>query len=322
MRTIWFLLLPGTHILDLGGPLQVMASLVELKLAPVRISCIAARSEVSSFQGLTLSGLQQLPEQLSSQDMLFVVGNKLSATSTETAILHETAQWLATAVSQVPGLQLCSICTGAFLLGEAGLLDGRQCTTHHRYVDLLQARYPKAKVLENHLFIEDGGVFTSAGVSSGTDLAMHLVNRQFGKAAASQVAQELVIYRRRAGEDVQLRDVDLARNHIHPVVHAVQDYIDTHLADDFSFEQLADQFNVSYRHMARLFRDNTGQTLHEYLRAQRLDVARELLSGSRLNVEQIAERCGYGSSHAFRLAWRREMSLPPLQFRQSAQDKA
>lgn len=262
-----------------------------------------------------MGGLQQLPKQLSPQDLLFVVGNKLSSTSNDTEIMTATAQWLTGAVSQAPGVQLCSICTGAFLLGEAGLLDGRQCTTHHRYVDLLQKKYPKAKVLENRLFVEDGDVFTSAGVSSGTDLALHIVNLQFGKVAANQVAQELVIYRRRAGEDVQLHATDLARNHIHPLVHAVQDYIDGHLKTNFSFEQLAGQFNVSYRHMARLFRDNTDQTLHDYLRAQRVDLARELLRDSRLNVEQIAERCGYGSSHAFRLAWRREMSQPPLQFR-------
>lgn len=315
MRTIWFLLLPGTHILDLGGPLQIMASLEELQLAPVNVRCIAARQQVSSFQGVTLSGLHQLPDRLAPQDLLFVVGNKLSATPADTAILTATARWLAQVVRQTPDIQLCSICTGAFLLGEAGLLDGRQCTTHHRYVDLLRTRYPAAKVLENRLFVEDDGVFTSAGVSSGTDLALHIVSLQFGKVVANQVAQELVIYRRRAGEDVQLRAADLARNHIHPLVHAAQDYIDAHLGTHFSFEQLASQFNVSYRHLARLFRDNTGQTLQNYLRAQRIDLARELLRGSHLNVEQIAERCGYGSSHAFRLAWRQEMPQPPLQFR-------
>ncbi|CAH0647496.1 MULTISPECIES: GlxA family transcriptional regulator [Pseudomonas] len=315
MRTIWFLLLPGTHILDLGGPLQIMASLEELRLAPVSVRCIAARQQMSSYQGVTLSGLHPLPEQLSPEDLLFVVGNKLSTSPSDAATLAATAQWLANVMGQTPDVQLCSICTGAFLLGEAGLLNGRECTTHHRYVGLLQARYPKAKVLENRLFVEDDGLFTSAGVSSGTDLALHIVSLHFGKAVANQVAQELVIYRRRAGEDVQLRAADLARNHIHPLVHAAQDYIDTHLGSSFSFEQLASQFNVSYRHLARLFRENTGQTLQDYLRAQRIDLARDLLRGSRLNVEQIAERCGYGSSHAFRLAWRREMPQPPLQFR-------
>lgn len=189
MRTLWFLLLPGTHILDLGGPLQIMASLEELKLAPINVRCIAASQQVGSFQGVTLSGLHPLPERLAAQDVLFVVGNKLSAIPGETALMTATAQWLAQVVRHTPDVTLCSICTGAFLLGEAGLLDGRECTTHHRYVDLLQARYPKAKVLENRLFVEDHGVFTSAGVSSGTDLALHIVSLQFGKAAANHVGR-------------------------------------------------------------------------------------------------------------------------------------
>lgn len=95
MRTIWFLLLPGTHILDLGGPLQIMASLEELRLAPVSVRCIAARQQMSSYQGVTLSGLHPLPEQLSPEDLLFVVGNKLSTSPSDAATLAATAQWLA-----------------------------------------------------------------------------------------------------------------------------------------------------------------------------------------------------------------------------------
>ncbi|WP_179538303.1 MULTISPECIES: GlxA family transcriptional regulator [Pseudomonadaceae] len=318
MHTIWFLLLPGTHILDLGGPLQTMTSIAELELAPIEVRCISLEKEVTSFQGLTLSGLETLPQQLEPDDVLFVVGNKLSLSPAENLIFAKTAKWLSKITEISDGALICSICTGAFLLGEAGLLDDRQCTTHHRYVSLLQERYPKANVLDNRLFIEDGRIFSSAGVSSGTDLALHLVTRLFGQDTANRIARELVIYRRRAGEDSQLKTVDLTRNHLHPIVHAIQDYIDANLSSDFKFESLASQFNISYRHVARLFRENTGHTLHAYQRLQRMEHARNLLCTTNLNVEQIAEHCGYSSSHAFRLAWRQEMQDTPSQFRNAA----
>ncbi len=318
MRTAWFLLLPQTHILDLAGPLQALGSCAELDLAPVEVRCTAPQPEIHSFQGVTLTGLEPLPERLDEDDVLFVVGNKMMLSDQERKALDSAATWLERTMAKSGGLDLCSICTGAFLLGRAGLLDGRDCTTHHRYVPLLQELYPQARVLSNRLFVEDGPLCTTAGVSAGADLALHVIGRRLGREVASQVAQELVIYRRRAGEDPQLGIQELTRNHIHPLVHAVQDYLEENASAALNFEHLAIRFNVSYRHLARLFRENTGLTLQTFLRRQRIERARRLLRESRMNVEQVAERCGFGSAHAFRVAWNKEVAETPLQFRKAA----
>lgn len=318
MRNAWFLLLPDTHILDLAGPLQAMATCPELEMAPLQIRCISPTPAIQCFQSITLGGLQPLPDTLEAGDVLFVIGRKLLDEHADHSALDTAVDWLARVAGTTHGLTLCSVCTGAFLLGEAGLLDGRRCTTHHRYVDLLQHRFPRAQVLSNHLFVQDGDLFSSAGVSTGIDLALHFIGRTLGRSAAGRVAQELVIYRRRAGNDPQLSTHDLTRNHIHPRVHDVQDYLEGHFAEHLGFEEIARRFNLSYRHLARLFRAHTGLTLQEFLRKLRIEHAKQLLAQSRIAIETLAERCGFGSSHAFRLAWGKEMAVSPLQYRKSA----
>jgi transcriptional regulator GlxA family with amidase domain len=318
MRTAWFLLLPNTHILDLAGPLQVISTCPELGIAPLQVRCIGPSPQISCFQAIQLAGLEPMPAQLGEGDLLFVIGHKLLPAGRSDPLQAQAVRWLRDVAGSTADLVVCSICTAAFLLGEAGLLDERDCTTHHRYAAQLQQRFPRARVVDNQLFVQDGNLYTSAGVSTGIDLTLQLIRQHLGRQQANQVAQELVIYRRRAGNDPQLSARDLARNHIHPLIHDVQDFLEQHFTQPIVVEDLARHFNLSYRHLARLFRSHAGMTLKGFLGKLRIDHARHLLATQRIPAELLAERCGFSSSHALRLAWNKEMSLSPLQYHKLA----
>jgi len=305
MKRVFFVVLPQVHILDLGGPMQILATLPELGLAQLEIHCVGPSPELASFQGPQLSAVQPLPQQLASGDVVIVVGSKIQPG----APLSQHAQALP------DGVAIASVCTGAFLLAAAGLLDGRFCTTHHDYLKRLQQCAPKAKVVQNRLLVQDGPIYTSAGVSAGIDLALHLITQHFDAATGLQVARENVVQFRRFGNDPAL-DVQLCyRNHNHPQIHAVQDFLSQHPADSLHYADLAKRFALSYRHLARLFQQECGITLKQYHQQLRLHLARQLLKERDWSIERVAEHCGFGSTQAFRAAWSKEEPTPPKRWR-------
>jgi transcriptional regulator GlxA family with amidase domain len=316
MKRIYLVLPPQAHVLDLGGPLQILGSLAELGMAPIEPRCVGPMQELKTFQGLALSGLGPLPARLTRGDVVIVVGFKLARDMALTPAQHEVVDWLRTvAAPRLGDITVASVCTGAFLLGAAGLLDGRDCTTHHDYLAGLQRRYPLARVLSNRLLVEDGQVMSSAGVTAGIDLALHLIFKHFGAAAAVRVARDNVVPFRRLARDPAL-DVQLRyRNHDHPLVHAVQDFLSEQPGRALSSEALAARFSLSYRHLARLFQQECGVSLKQYQQQLRLAMARTLLRDSDLAVEVVAERCGFASPQAFRAAWRQEESVAPSRWR-------
>lgn len=317
MKRVLFLLVPQVHMLDLGGPMQILGSLPEFGIAPLELRCIGPQAQLSSFQGATFSAVEALPGQLRDGDLLMVIGSKLQLDAPLPPTYQQAAQWLREVARQLPaGVTIASVCTGAFLLGEAGLLDGRRCTTHHDYLKRLQQRFPKAQVLENRLLTQDGPLLTSAGVTAGIDLALHLIAREFSAAAAVRVARDNLVEFRRLDADPEL-DVQLRyREHRQPVIHAVQDFLSQHPADNLSYQDLAKRHALSYRHLARLFHQECGITLKQYHQQLRLSLARQLLKDTQWPVERIAEQCGFGSSQAFRAAWNQEQALPPSRWRQ------
>ncbi|WP_199029743.1 GlxA family transcriptional regulator [Ralstonia sp. ASV6] len=319
MRRVFFVVLPHVHMLDLGGPMQVLESLAGLGIASVPLRCVGPRHEVTSAQGAALTALHPLPKHLERGDVVIVIGSRLALDTPVTPEQLEAIAWLQTVVApRLPEITLASVCTGAFLLGAAGLLDGRHCTTHHDYLERLQKRYPAARVLPNRLLLEDAGLITSAGVSAGIDLALLLIVRHFGEAAAIRVARENVVPFRRLGHDPALDAQLRYRNHGHPVIHAVQDFLTAQPASTLPYEALASRFAVSYRHLARLFQQECGVTLKQYQQQLRIAMARRLLKGGDWPVERVAEACGFASPQAFRAAWRQEESVPPARWRAQA----
>lgn len=172
-----------------------------------------------------------------------------------------------------------------------------------------------ARVRENRLYVEDGERLTSAGITAGIDLMLHIVARTAGHAVALAVARYLVVYLRRGGSDPQLSPWLEGRNHIHPSIHRVQDAVAADPATQWSVVRLADVAAASPRNLSRLFNDHAGMTVTDYVNRMRVALARELLSGSRLNMETVAERSGFAFARQLRRAWGRLHEIPPSQMR-------
>lgn len=314
-----YVVLPArTLLLDVAGPVEVLRKANQLQQA-VRydVRFVGALPRVTSSIGLTLSDIAPLPETIEDGAMIVLSGD------TELILGHEdgsdiealregadaVVDWLRRLVR--PGTRLVSICSGALLAGRAGLLDGHACTTHFSDCRLLADLAPAARVLDNRLYVEDGERLTSAGITAGIDLMLHIVGKDAGPAAAAAVARFLVVYLRRAGTDPQLSPWLEGRNHIHPAVHRVQDAIAADPARSWSLERLAEIAIVSPRHLSRLFNDHAGMSLPDYINRLRVAVAAELLAGTRLDMERVAERSGFASARQLRRAWGRLHATPP-----------
>ncbi len=199
-----------------------------------------------------------------------------------------------------PQLELATVCAGALYAAQAGLLEGRRCTTHFAHLAELQTLAPQAQIEANRVFVQDGRIWTSAGITAGIDLALQLIATHVSPQKAADVARRLLVYFRRGGDDPQLSAWFMYRNHLHPLVHRVQERLAQDLAADWSLEKMADIAHVSPRHLTRLFRDNAQITPNEYLRALRVAQAQTLLADSRLPLERVAEMAGFGSARDLR----------------------
>ncbi|MBT2324120.1 helix-turn-helix domain-containing protein [Variovorax paradoxus] len=316
MKRAYFLVLPHAHLLDLAGPLQIVATLKELEIAPVVVECISPQANILTFQEVALREIRPLPTRLEEGDVLFVIGSKLDDELMQSPAWHEAADWLRkSAADAKTGLQVCGVCTGTFLIAQSGLLDGRVCTTHHRFVRQLGRQFPQAHVVGNRVLVRDEMVWTSAGVASGIDLALHLIAQAYGADAAIQVARENVVHLRRFGSDPELSAPLRYRSHGNQFVHAVQDLVARNLARSITMNALAKRFDTSARQLARLFVAETGITIKRYQIELRLDLARRLLTDTTMTLDRLVERCGFGSVQAFRANWNSREALPPSALR-------
>jgi transcriptional regulator GlxA family with amidase domain len=319
MRRVLFVVPPQVHMLDLSGPLQVLGSVTELGVAPLSLRVIGPQPQPVSFQGVRLTDVEPLPARLNLGDVVVVIGCKLARGARPSSQQQPVVDWLSCVAAPMRGqITVASVCTGALLLAEAGLLNGRDCTTHHDYLATLQRRHPLARVLARRVLVDDGDLVTSAGVSAGIDLALHLVARHFGPAAAIRVARDNVVAFRRLNADPELDARLQYRAHDYAVVHAIQDDLSAHPESREPYAALATRFGLSYRHLARLFQQATGVTLKHYQQQLRLAMAERLLRDSDWPIERITERCGFASPQAFRTAWRQERDVSPRAWRSAA----
>ena len=317
---------PRTLLLDVAGPVEVLRGANRTQDA-VRfdVTWIGPQPHVTSSTGLLLADIAPLPEVLPDDAMVLVSGNvsevAFAAEPVRDAAADEADEativaWLRRTIR--PGHRLISICSGALLAARAGLLDGIECTTHHTCTDELARLAPQARVLENRLYIEDGERYTSAGVTAGMDLMLHLLAQLAGPACAVEVARHLVLYLRRAGSDPQVSHWLDGRNHLHPAVHRVQDAIARAPAQAWPLARLAHVAGTSPRHLSRLFNEHAGMGLPDYINRLRVALAHELLGQTRLDMERVAERCGFASSRQLRRAWARLHPDTPHSARQAS----
>lgn len=207
-------------------------------------------------------------------------------------------------------INICSICTGAFLLAEAGILDHRKCTTHWKFLDTFTKNYPKVEIQSNRLFVTDKNLYTSAGVSSGIDLSLYILELLYGTKFALDIAKEVVIYFRRGEADPQLSIYLEYRNHLVDRIHQAQDFLAQNLNQNFTLSDLADEINMSSRNLTRLFKQTTGITIGSYIEKLRLERAINLLSENH-KVEYVAQQCGLKSTNQLRSLLRKHSNLLP-----------
>ncbi len=311
MIPVHFVLPRGIVLLDVAGPAEAFR--VANKLCPDAFSqhfCGPSTEIESGIPGLHLARIQPLPDTLPPEALVIVSGVVGKPTRLDEPEARRIIDWLAVR-HPADGFTLMTVCAGALFAAAAGLTRQRDCTTHHSCLEQLAAMDPTARLHDNRIFVEDGNLVSSAGITAGIDLALHMVSRHCGPRVASEVARDMVVYQRRAGTDSALSPWLEHRNHMHPGVHRVQDAVVRDPAAAWSAQSLAEQAHTSPRHLTRLFREHAGCTPMDYLYQIRVALARDMLRETRLNLERVAEKSGFGSAQHLRRVWRRFQPQTP-----------
>ena len=298
---IYLVLTPNVLMLDYAGPAEALRMARDMG-APIALHACGPQGDIPTSLNTGLTGLEALPSALPERSLVLVVGNSNEAVDYATDAARAVVHWLQTLP---PGTRLASICSGALLLAQAGCLDGRHCTTHHTLIADLQALAPRAQVVSDRIFVDDGEVLTSAGITTGIDLALYLIEQEAGAELAARVARRLVMYQRRGTHDPQVSPWLAHRNHMHPAVHRAQDAVAREPQRNWTLAELADVACVSPRHLTRLFAQHAGISVVVYQQQLRIARAKQLLAQHGWPVERVAEACGFASARDLRRVWRK-----------------
>jgi transcriptional regulator GlxA family with amidase domain len=316
---------PRLLLLDIAGPLEVLRQANRVQdSVRFEVRYIGPTSSLQTSIGITLAAIEPMPQELPPQSWIMLAGDVEyimlcggvpgPGKSPDDGLAERAiVEWLKTTVR--PGHRVISICTGALIAARAGLLDGYSCTTHYLSYDELAVIAPRARILENRLYVEDGERYSSAGITAGIDLMLYLVHQSTNQSCAVAVARYLVVYLRRSGSDPQLSPWLEGRNHIHPAVHRVQDAIAAKLTKPWKLSALARIACASERHLSRLFHEHVGMSIPEYSNRLRVAYAQELLRETRFDMERVAEQSGFSSTRQLRRAWERIHKTPPREAR-------
>ena len=318
-RLITFLVFPDFQILDLTGPLEVFSQAdrerpgsytlrtVALDPGVVTASCglpiLAASPESPNADG-------EGSKDAAAIDTLVVVGGR----GTPGALRDPRyAQWIAR--TSLATRRTASVCSGAFLLAEAGLLDGRRATTHWNACGRLAARYPAVQVDPEPIFVRDGPVWTSAGVTAGIDLALALVEADHGAELSRTVARQLVVFVQRPGGQTQFSAQLAAQRPSREPLRRLQSFIAEHPDADLSVPTLATLAGMSERHLTRVFREQTGTSPAAHVEAVRVETARRLLETTTDSLDRVARASGFGTTATMHRAFRRTVRVTPGEYR-------
>ena len=300
----------GVKLLDVAGPSEVFSEANRIGADYELVLCSVDGREVTSSTGLRIPVDADAAAVGLGFDTLLVMGGDRLPTHPISPELRDAVSAMAARSSRV-----CSICTGAFILAEAGRLDGRRATTHWRHTQLLRDAYPGVTVEPDAIFVRDGHTFTSAGVTAGIDLALALLEDDHGEAVARQVAQSLVVFLQRPGGQSQFSPTLQGPRPLTSPLRAVFDAVAADPAAEHSIPTLAAQASLSPRHLTRLFREELGTTPARYVDAVRFDSAKAALEAG-YTVSGAAERAGYGSPETLRRAFVARLGVSPRAYQQ------
>jgi transcriptional regulator GlxA family with amidase domain len=312
MRSVAFLIYDGVQALDLVGPWEAFfeASRIDAEGGYQLSTLSLGGRPVRSETGLTLSADAALETAGPFHTVIVPGGLGVRRDDRDPRLVAE-LQRLAAGAERV-----VSICTGAFLVAEAGLADGRRMTTHWRYAEDLAAEYPQVTVDAERLYLTDGRLWSAAGVMAGLDLALAIIEADLGEAAAVTIARYLVVYLRRSGSQSQFSAPFQAQGHTSARLSRLADWVREHPDAASDTEVLAAQAGFSPRHFRRVLRRESGASPAEFVEGVRLDTARDLLAAGRGSVKQVATATGFRSADVFRRAFRRRYLLSPTVYRE------
>jgi transcriptional regulator GlxA family with amidase domain len=310
-RSIALLALPDVQLLDVAGPLDVFA---EANAQSGRAVYSLALVGTEAGPITTSSGRRLLPDLVAPADAAFDTLLVAGAPRIhEAAVGAELLAWLAGTAARCR--RYGSVCSGAFLLGQAGLLDGRRVTTHWAVAERLAARFPAARVEPDAICLFDGPLRTAAGVTAGLDLALALVEEDLGAEIARHVAAQLVMFFKRGGGQMQFSRRGVSAPAGRSALQEVQRWVAAHPAEDHGVERLAARAGMSPRHFARLFRAETGLTPAAYVETVRIEAGRHLLETGAVALKQVAGACGFRDADTFRRAFQRRVGTTPAEYR-------
>jgi transcriptional regulator GlxA family with amidase domain len=313
-RTVEILAFEQVQVLDVTGPLQVFAYAnriaEEAGAAPPYAPVVVAPGGVAITASAGLAFVTApLATTGDAPDTLIVAGGQGVTTASADPALVE---WVRHRAGQTR--RVASVCTGAFLLAAAGVLDGKRAATHWAHCAELARRFPAVQVEPDPIFVRDGSVWTSAGVTSGIDLTLALVEEDLGRTMALTVARHLVVFLKRPGGQAQF-SASLSLQAVEDVFGPLHAWIGAHLADELSLPVLAREAGMSERSFGRHYAEATGLTPARAVERLRVEAARQLLSESRTPVKRVAQRCGFGSEETMRRSFLRLLSATPQEYR-------
>jgi transcriptional regulator GlxA family with amidase domain len=317
---VLFVIVPHSLLLDIAGPAEAFRLANQHRqlrgLSPrFRLRFAGPTPTLPTSVGLALVELEPLPERLRVPTWVVVTGQPTVHVHQVTRPMRTTVEWLHRMLhddgytAPIPH-RLLTICSGTLLAARAGVLGTRRCTTHHELLDALRVLAPGAQVIDNRVFVVDGQLASSAGITAGIDLALHLIGDECGEALAASVAEDMVVYLRRSPRDPELSPFHMHRRHLHSTVHRVQDAIVTKPDHHWDMAALAALGNSTERHLLRLFIDNAGVSPLHYLRLIRLERARQSLEYG-ATVTHAAAVAGFRSGLQLRRAWSRQWGGTP-----------
>lgn len=322
---VLFVIVPDALLLDIAGPAEALR-LVNLRcsqrnLPPrFRLRYAGPVAQPRTSVGLALAELEPLPRSLDAPTWVVVPGQPSAQLRHVGRPIIDTAKWLNSTMRETvlekPARaaairhRLVTICSGTLLAARAGLVEQRQCTTHHDLLEELRRLAPRAHVADNRVFVVDGALASSAGITAGIDLMLHLIAEECGEAMAAGVAEDMVVYLRRSSNDPEMSPFLAHRRHLHGAVHKVQNAVSAEPERNWDMASMAAIGHVTERHLLRLFLTNAGVSPLNYLRAIRLEIARESLEHG-ASVSRAAEKAGFTSSLQLRRAWSREWGGSP-----------
>lgn len=314
MKKIAILAMPGVQLLDVIGPSDVFAE-VNRKLGYVyyQIEIVGTKEgPILGSSGVRLVADSTIAQPAGDIDTLLIAGNPLIH---DHPVSGEILDWVRSIAERTP--RVGSVCSGAFVLAEAGLLDGLRATTHWSQADEFARRFPSIRLEPDRIFTSDGKLWTSAGVTAGIDLALALVERDVGRQLALSVARELVVFLKRPGGQSQFSTHFIAQIAQKTPIRAAQEFINNNLSHDLAVPALAAQVGMSERNFARMFKQEVQMTPGQYVEAVRLEAARRLVDDAKIPMKTVAMQSGFGDVITLRRAFVRHFAISPTNYRKS-----